>query len=197
MLADADQAGTEIRRLSHLDMRDNAFDTIRLIAALLVIVSHAFPLTGNLDDPLDWLSGGQASLGHLAVCIFFLISGYLIPASLDRGTLVRFARKRALRIMPGLVAAVLVCAFILGPLVTAMPRSEYCGAYTTWTFLGNAAFLPVGFELPGVFTGNPSPNANGSLWSLNYEVACYVMVPLTFAFMRWRTAAVLACWAAA
>lgn len=196
MLADADQAGPEIRRLSDLDMRDNAFDTIRLIAALLVIVSHAFPLTGTPDDPLEWLSGGQVSIGHLAVCIFFLISGYLIPASLDRGTLVRFARKRALRIMPGLVAAVLVCAFVIGPLVTAVPLRDYFSAFTTWKFLGNMAFLPGGFGLPGVFTGNPSSDVNGSLWSLKYEVACYVMVPLTFAFMRWRTAAVLACWLA-
>jgi peptidoglycan/LPS O-acetylase OafA/YrhL len=194
--ADADQAGQETRRLSDLDPRDNAFDSIRLIAALSVIVSHAFPLTGEQQDPLQWLSGGEASIGHMAVCVFFLISGYLIPASLDRGSLARFASKRGLRIMPGLVAAVLICAFILGPLVTTLALPDYLAATGTWKFLGNMVFLPVGFALPGVFESNPTFEVNGSLWSLRYEVACYVMVPLTFAFLRWRLAAVAACWLA-
>ena len=196
MHADADQARPDIRLLSDLDPRANAFDAIRLIAALAVIVSHAFPLTGEAQDPLQWLSGGQASIGHMAVCVFFLISGYLIPASLDRGSLARFASKRALRIMPGLVAAVLICAFLLGPLVTTLALPDYLAARDTWKFLGNLAFLPVGFHLPGVFETNPTFEVNGSLWSLRYEVACYVMVPLTFVFLRWRVAAVAACWLA-
>lgn len=196
MLADANRDGRDIRRLSDLDVRNNAFDTIRLIAALLVILSHAFHLTGVRQDPLEWLSGGQASIGHMAVCVFFLISGYLIPASLDRGSLARFTSKRAMRILPGLVAAVLVSAFIVGPLVTELPLPAYFTAFETWKFLGNMAFLPVGFDLPGVFENNPRSDVNGSLWSLRYEVACYVMVPLTFVFIRWRVAAVAVCWVA-
>lgn len=177
--------------LSQLDVRDNAFNTIRLIAAVAVMLSHAFPLTG-IAEPLEILTGGQASIGHLAVCIFFLISGYLIPASLDRGTIGRFASKRAYRILPALVAAVLICAFALGPLVTSLPLSRYFNNPLTLKFLGNVAFLPVGYSLPGVFTMNPMDDVNGSLWSLKYEVICYILVPLLFACGRWRIQAVIA-----
>lgn len=193
MSADTDRVKPGVPRLSQLDMRDNAFDTIRLIAATAVILSHAFPLTG-IAEPLEVLTGGQASIGHLAVCIFFLISGYLVPASLDRGTIGRFASKRAYRILPGLVVAVLICAFVLGPLVTTVALSNYFTDPLTLNFLGNIAFLPVGYSLPGVFMQNPMDAVNGSLWSLRYEVACYILVPFIFACGRWRTNAVIAGW---
>ena len=62
--------------------RRNGFDTIRLLAALAVIGSHAFPMTGR-EEPLFAVTG-QATLGSLAVSIFFVISGLLIPMSYDR-----------------------------------------------------------------------------------------------------------------
>lgn len=193
-MTDGRQVPTQ-RTLSEYNPRENSFDTIRLIAAVLVILSHAFPLTGTAE-PLETLSGGQASIGHLAVSIFFLISGYLIPASLDRGTLSRFASKRAFRILPGLTAAVLLCAFVLGPLATSLAMGEYLADPLTWKFLGNIVFLPVGYSLPGVFTDHPLTAVNGSLWSLKFEVACYVAVPVLFAFGSTRIAAVAVAWLA-
>ncbi|MEE4199812.1 acyltransferase family protein [Erythrobacter sp.] len=182
-------------RLADVDMRANGFDTIRLIAAIAVILSHAFPLTGA-TEPLEWASGGQITIGALAVSIFFLISGYLIPASLDRGSLARYATKRAMRIMPALVAAVLVCVAALGPLVTKLSIGAYFGDPATWRFLGHAVFLPVGFDLPGVFTAQPLSAVNGSLWSLKYEVACYILVPIAFAFGALRRVVVVLGWLA-
>lgn len=174
--------------LSQFDMRDNGFDTIRLIAAFAVIFSHGFPLTG-MAEPLEQLTG--QSLGSLAVCVFFMISGYLIPASLVRGSLFRYARKRAQRILPALAAAVLVCALILGPIISSLPLASYFAASGTWVFLGNMIFLPVGFDLPGVFEENPSAAVNGSLWSLKFEVACYVFVPIAMALVQFRKAVVI------
>lgn len=195
MSGQTDQIRPPARMLGDLDMRDNCFDAIRLFAAIAVIVSHAFPLTGT-PEPLEALSRGQVGLGHLAVGVFFLVSGYLIPASLDRGSLQRYARKRAFRIIPALAVAVLVCAFLLGPLLTVLPLTDYLTAGGTWLFLGNAAFLPVGYDLPGVFADNPLTAVNGSLWSLKFEVACYVIVPIAFAFKSWRVAVVMAGWLA-
>ncbi|MDJ0979835.1 MAG: acyltransferase [Erythrobacter sp.] len=184
--------GQEPPRLSELPVAANGFDTIRLIAACAVIVSHAFPLNA-LAEPLKWLTGGQASLGKLAVCAFFVISGFLIPASLERGTLARFAEKRARRIMPALIVAVMLCAFALGPVATTMATGAYLSNFGTFKFLANMVFLPVGYDLPGVFEGNPVSAVNGSLWSLKFEVACYILVPILMAFARLRAAAV---WAA-
>lgn len=175
--------------LADFAMRDNGFNTLRLVAAFAVVVSHAFPLTG-VAEPLQQFTG--FSIGSLAVCVFFLISGYLIPASLVRGSLWRYVEKRARRIMPGLVVAVLVCAFVLGPLATTLPAGRYLGAMGTYRFLGNMAFLPVGYDLPGVFENNPMQAVNGSLWSLKFEVACYVFVPLAMFVARLRKAVVIA-----
>jgi len=54
-----------------LERRDN-FAAIRLVAAILVIFGHAFPLTG-VHQP-GYLANPIATL---AVKIFFVISGYL------------------------------------------------------------------------------------------------------------------------
>ena len=175
-------------------MTSNGFDTIRLIAAFAVIFSHAFPLTGAAE-PLHVLTG-LTSVGGVAVSAFFVISGLLIPASLDRGDLQRYTMKRARRIMPALVVAVLLCAFALGPLMTVLPLGEYLTASGTWSFVGNMVFLPVSYDLPGVFADQPHPATNGSLWSLKFEVACYVLVPILFAFASLRKLAVLAAWLA-
>ena len=43
--------------LAEMARAPNGFDTIRLIAAAAVILSHAFPLTG-IAEPLETLTGG-------------------------------------------------------------------------------------------------------------------------------------------
>jgi peptidoglycan/LPS O-acetylase OafA/YrhL len=62
--------------------RYNNFDLIRLIAAVMVIFSHSFPISfgkinGQDSDPL-FQHTGQISIGHMAVMIFFIVSGFLI-----------------------------------------------------------------------------------------------------------------------
>src|SRR5262245_9530348 len=61
--------------------RDNNFDTMRLVAALCVVISHSFPLSyggGAAVQPLYLLSNGQTTLGTVSVYIFFVLSGFLI-----------------------------------------------------------------------------------------------------------------------
>jgi peptidoglycan/LPS O-acetylase OafA/YrhL len=69
--------------------RNNAFDTIRLLAATAVLVSHSFALTGYVE-PLEETTGG-VTLGTLAVGAFFVISGLLITTSAERRMPRRFA----------------------------------------------------------------------------------------------------------
>lgn len=156
---------------------DNSFGVLRLLLALAVVVSHSYYLATGLEDasePLHGLTG--YTLGQHAVQGFFILSGILVTQSLMRGGSVAFITARALRIFPGLVVCVLVTAFVLGPLVSRLPMAAYFSdpqllAYITGTLSLKTGLAP----LPQVFDGNPAAGiVNSSLWTLKYEVACYL-----------------------
>jgi hypothetical protein len=54
--------------------RSNGFGLMRLLLAVLVIVSHAFPLGGFGVDPTGWWTHAQVNLGFLALLGFFTLS---------------------------------------------------------------------------------------------------------------------------
>lgn len=152
---------------------DNAFDALRLFAALLVIFGHAFRLTGQAGPAF-----AGVNVATTGVKIFFVVSGYLVATSWLRDPHPgRFLRRRLLRIVPGLAAVVVLTAFVLGPMITSLPASSYFADQRTWLYLANLAFYPVD-ELPGVFAANIAPNeVNGSLWSLAPELSMYLLLP--------------------
>ncbi len=156
--------------------RDNNFDVLRLLAATLVLFSHAFTLTGR-DEPFDGLSG--ETLGGIGVAVFFAMSGFLVTKSwIADPSLRRFARKRALRILPGLLVAALVTAFVVGPLVTTLPLATYLTDPAIPRYVLTTALLTGSSgRLPGVFASNPEAAiVNGSLWTLPIEATAYVGV---------------------
>lgn len=105
----------------------------------MVIYSHAWPITGTDGrDLVGWLAGTK-SAGELAVDTFFLVSGFLVAASLERHSARAFLVARALRIFPALLVAVLLTTLVLGPLVTTDPH--YLGASVTWSYLWRNASL--------------------------------------------------------
>jgi peptidoglycan/LPS O-acetylase OafA/YrhL len=159
--------------------RDNYFDLIRLIASVLVIYSHAHPLSGSgLEDPLYRLSNGQITLGNLAVYVFFVISGLLITQSyLYSNNLMTFLKSRILRIFPGLVGVLLASTFIVGPLVTTMSLKEYLFNDGIVQYLKAVFLFPMQWNLPGVFENNAYKGViNGSLWTIPFEFICYLLV---------------------
>lgn len=156
--------------------KNNNFNLIRLLAASTVVFSHAFLLgIGNTkSEPLMIFTHGQSTLGHLAVLIFFVISGFLITMSFDKTkNLSYFLKSRFLRIFPGLIFVVLLTVFILGPLVTTLPKGEYFSKTETYTYLSTILLYQYNNNLPGVFKGAP---VNGSLWTLQYEFPFYLFV---------------------
>jgi peptidoglycan/LPS O-acetylase OafA/YrhL len=159
--------------------RENNFDAIRLAAASLVIVSHAFPLSSgdNRAEPLYRLSGGQSTLGHLAVLVFFVVSGFLITRSFERSpNLADFARNRALRLLPALVCMVAAMTLLLGPLLTKLPLAEYFTDSRFASYWLNVTLVTTRYSLPGLFEANPFPRAvNGVLWTLRYEAFFYAV----------------------
>lgn len=156
--------------------RSNAFDLLRLTAALAVIGEHSWVLTGN-GTPLPATTG--TGLGRIGVGVFFLISGYLIARSWGADpSLRRFALRRALRIYPAYAVVVVLTVFALGPALTSLSTGEYFGSAGTWSHLvRNLLIVPVQYDLPGVFETVPEPGAvNGSLWTIRVEVFCYAAV---------------------
>lgn len=186
-------------RVSWRKGRDNAFDSIRLFAAASVIVSHSFVLTaGTIDaEPLFSLTGGRSSIGSAAVAAFFIVSGYLISMSFDRAhTWTGFALNRTLRIVPALWVCVLATVLVLGPCVTTCSSLRgYFGGKETIEFISHLIFLGRGYSLSGVFDSHPYSGAvNGSLWTLRYEIGCYVAGTLLLIMGRLRTVCVGLAW---
>jgi peptidoglycan/LPS O-acetylase OafA/YrhL len=157
--------------------RENNFDFLRLIGALLVIYGHAYPLTGTVSP--GYAGNGVATIG---VKIFFVISGYLVALSWIRdGNLIRFFLRRSLRIFPALAVVVVLTVLVLGPLQTSLPLTEYFNSGSVAFYLCNIA-LYINYSLPGVFEHNVYPNAvNGSLWSLPAEFFMYLLTPILLA----------------
>jgi peptidoglycan/LPS O-acetylase OafA/YrhL len=163
--------------------RHNNFDLLRLVAATTVIFSHAFLLAENSQDhdPLMMLTGGQTILGLVGVFMFFTISGFLISQSFDTTPSPWvFLAKRGLRIFPGLIVCLIVCVFVIGPVVTSLPLAEYFGRHEPYLFLAHNAVLEVEHynRLPGVefWPGNMGGIVNGPLWSLPCEALMYLML---------------------
>ena len=156
-----------------------------------MLYSHSFALFG-LDEPMVF----GKTVGTLAVAVFFIVSGYLISQSWDSDPHpIRFAQRRALRIFPGLLVAVLFTTFFAGAIDTTIPLREYFLADQTWAYFFSNVSLVVGDSaLPGAFEKLPVPGPNGSLWTLRYEVLMYVVVAIigTTQLLRLGIAAVFA-----
>ena len=151
----------------------NNFDAIRIVAASMVLVSHQYALTGQVEPTFF----GVHSVGGLAVTVFFVLSGYLVAASWQRDpSLWRFALRRFLRIWPALTAAIVLAAYGLGAWVTELPLQQYLTHRATANYL-QGLWLKIHFVLPGVFEHNPYPlGVNGSLWTIPIEVRCYIVL---------------------
>lgn len=167
---------------------------LRFVAAMLVLVSHAYYLSWGESatlgaEPLRWVTRGAQSLGDLGLAIFFILSGFLVTRSFEqRRTWRRFLWARSLRIFPALVVVVVLCALVLGPLVTSLSLGHYFDARQTYVYLSNVSLVWPTYTLPGVFLGNAYPEAvNGSLWTLRYEFGFYLVVAATGWLVGLRT----------
>lgn len=174
----------------------NNFNLIRLIAAWLVIYSHAWAITGTAgNDHLAQLTLTK-SAGAFAVDVFFAISGFLVAASFERNGWRDFLVARALRIYPALIVCIALTAFILGPALTT--DAQYWRDATTWRYLwANATLWRAEFWLPGVFDAMPRTAVNGSLWTLPIEGRLYLALLIAGALGMLRPWRYAAAWALA
>ncbi len=169
--------------------RPSGFDYLRLILALGVVVSHSFNTAqGPMGYDMEWDSPARPAL-RLILPMFFALSGFLVAGSMERSkTLVKFLGLRLIRIYPALSVEVLLSAFILGPLVTTLPLTQYFTHPLFIRYLWNVTG-DISFALPGAFATNPIPGVvNGQLWTVPFELGCYVLLGVLIAIgaKKWR-----------
>ena len=93
---------------SSLELQDNSFDVLRIIAALAIISTHLLahipPASMALQSVMSYFNSY-----FYGVVTFFAISGFLIPKSIERSkSFGSFMKKRLLRLFPGLWIAFFV-----------------------------------------------------------------------------------------
>jgi peptidoglycan/LPS O-acetylase OafA/YrhL len=175
--------------------RQNSIGALRLLLASLVIYTHAFYLGGFGTEPLGRLSHGTLTAGDLAVQCFFVLSGWLVAISWVRQPqLGRFLWHRFLRLAPAFWVCLVVTAFVFSPLIWLFPRNPipfFQQEPGAWDYVRNNFLTPR--EQMGVgslpYRGPWPGDWNGSLWTLFYEGACYVMVAglgVAGLLTRWR-----------
>ncbi len=167
--------------------RYNNLLLVRLFLSLTVIFSHSFALA-NGPTPGDWLKrhttaywgADGITIGFSAVDLFFVVSGFLVTHSFIRSkSLGDFAAKRFWRIWPAYIIAGLMCLLVIGPAVLAQWPAI---PYAQWPKYFLDVLLLRLYTIPGAFADNPYANAlNGSMWTIKYEVMCYVFIALTWA----------------
>lgn len=155
--------------------RYELLDGLRGLAAVAVVLQHL----------------GAASTGHLAVMVFFVISGYCITASAESSRrngdgLWPFMLRRARRIYPPYWLAVTFYAATRLVKVSIGGRDDLQRPLIEWV-----RNLTLTQWVSDLFHPVASADANHSLfvaafWSLNYEEQFYLVMALIVVLAAWR-----------
>ncbi|PHM26530.1 acyltransferase family protein [Xenorhabdus ehlersii] len=160
--------------------RNNCFDVIRLLAALMVLFSHHFALSGMPEPTI----ANMESLGGISVIVFFSISGYLICMSGMRSEgFSGFMAKRCRRIFPALIPCSIFVFVIIGCIINYGNITEYLSSPIFVNILKTVTLQNVDTSyLASNFIFKPS--MMGSLWSLPVEFACYLILGCAISITR-------------
>lgn len=161
--------------------RLQALDALRGVAILMVMFDHLFAIAGErmAGGPFaptawvrEWISGPLGIIqdfGWLGVCLFFLISGFVITRAGEHESMRVFVVRRFFRIFPPLAAAILIVALL----------DLVAGTHRPWT-----DYL-LGMTLAGYFTV-PQVVVLGVAWTLVIEVIFYAMTALLSPLLKTR-----------
>ncbi|MFT0534330.1 acyltransferase family protein [Castellaniella hirudinis] len=165
-----------------LRKENNNLDIFRVIAAAMVIYGHAYALlpTAGQQDFLGRLLAIDYS-GSIAVKVFFFLSGLVVTSSLvEKKDFFKFVISRFFRIWPAFGAVLAAMAFVIGPIFSTHSPGNYFSNATVYEYFLHGLIMDVRYELPGVFQGNAISAANGSLWSIPFEVFAYIALIAVF-----------------
>jgi peptidoglycan/LPS O-acetylase OafA/YrhL len=143
-------------------------DALRGFAALCVVFDHGstLMLMPIRDFLYRWLD-----LGEYGVFVFFLISGYIIPASLERRGSVRgFWTSRLFRLYPMYLVALVIAAVAYQTGYGTVRGAEHHPLQSVFAWL---------LMLPNLLTG---PNVPNVTWTLSYEMVFYLLLVALFSW---------------
>jgi peptidoglycan/LPS O-acetylase OafA/YrhL len=155
--------------------RAPALDGLRGLAALSIVVLHAWLYTTTTQQKGDSVLDGVVHQFRLGVPLFFCLSGFLLyrawVVAVRDGTpaprVAEYARRRAWRIVPAYALA------LVGATALLVPFGDVRGVDVPETHL-LALFV--------IFASNLHPETVGALdppmWTLAVEVQFYVLLPL-------------------
>ncbi len=162
-------------RLTQADNRPSGFDYLRLILAVAIIAWHGIIVCyGYAFETSIWM-GPIGPFANFLVPSFFALSGFLVMGSLYRNDLLSFLTLRGLRIFPALGVELILSAFIIGSLVTSLTWRQYFSDPQFYEYFGNLIGF-VSYNLPGVFQYLPNSAVNLQLWTIPYELDCYIVL---------------------
>lgn len=169
--------------------RENGFNLLRMLAATAVLFSHCFVLaTGRDEDQPFYVALGGMTVGNIAVDIFFFVSGFLVCSSLMARQNVRsFWRARFFRVFPGLAASVLITVAVSAVSLRPEQYQQFFGDKHLWLFVVKnlTLFFGVWTSIPVALDQVPYHSvANGSLWTLPFEVRLYLGLGLLWLAAR-------------
>jgi peptidoglycan/LPS O-acetylase OafA/YrhL len=141
-------------------------DVLRGLAALAVVFNHfGYFVPPRLNHPItQWVDPGA-----YGVFVFFLISGYIVPASLERkGSVRTFWVSRLFRLYPLYLLAVAIAVTLYMVHIGGL-RGE--GADPETSILSQMLMMS------NVLAGENLPNV---VWSLSYEMIFYLLLTALF-----------------
>ncbi|MCY1139503.1 acyltransferase [Actinoplanes sp. Pm04-4] len=152
-------------------------DALRGLAAITVVLFHLSPQV--IGDEAHLAVMRQIDLGKYAVLLFFLVSGYVIPMSLERhGSLRRFWIGRLCRIYPAYLVTIGLFA-----LLAAAGLLHWQASLRAETGAGVLAHITMMPDLVGV------RGVVRVFWTLSYEMVFYLVVAGLFAARAHRHSA--------
>ncbi len=157
-------------------------DVLRFFAAASVVLVHYFNigpergLTGYAAP--GGILGALSQHGYMGVCLFFIISGFVISLSAESATPSSFVAGRIGRIVPGFI----ICMTLSVLLINLAGAPNAPGPVTWFANL---------FILPQIFG---QPFVDGVYWSLVYEILFYGWVALFVWLGLFGTHLTTICW---
>lgn len=159
-------------------------------AAFLVAISHirgAFfldwnHLSANSQNVLNYILFFFTRLGHEAVIIFFVLSGYLVGGSLlsdyilEKANWRKYFVNRVARMWVVLIPALMIGAICDYYTIQLNPHNPGAEHFIVNAFIGNIFFLQTIIV--------PTFGTNGPLWSLANEFWYYMIWPLFFIILK-------------
>lgn len=147
---------------------------LRLFSAFHVMTQHIMRhvLLHETSPYFNWWSG---------VVILFCISGFLVPASMERSKGVgEFLKKRVLRIIPSLWICIIVGVIV----AAAFTGFVWDKTFTKW-FIGQLVFIR-DFPQPDFISAFGVGNFQGNLWTMIYTVQFYIITALIYGILKNR-----------